>query len=484
MPVASSDCCARGEVGVVVIRSLWRLACGIALSGAGAEALAQDAVLTLPAPGGAPQSIDFARDPLLGFARAAAPLQPFLDALGHAVEVHPAVAAAIAEQQASQAVRTQVRAGLFPQLDAQLNGTRALARDYGDRTAVVESFQPRGRTDAIVSGQQLLYDFGATGQRISAANERTQAAQAEVERIAAETALRAVSAWYDVLAYQTLADLSRASAARQGDILADVRTRIAQGVGAGGDASRAEAVTAETQAQTARYERLLAQARGRYREAFGTDAPPRLSRIAPPPSAAQSLDAAQALARKSPAVEAALRRSAAARRDYRAAKADGLPRLTAGVNGTRFDVFQGADYEVRGTVNLRQSLFAGGRQRGVIAEAGARSREAGFNADRITGESERDAGIAFTDVAALAKTAATLETAYTANRRARDGYVEQFRVSRGTLIELLRAEQDYFAAAAQYLQGTVELDVARFTLLARTGEILPVAGVKLSATPM
>ncbi len=57
-------------------------------------------------------------------------------------------------------------------------------------------------------------------------------------------------------------------------------------------------------------------------------------------------------------------------------------------------------------------------------------------------------------------------------------------MSRGTLIELLRAEQDYFAAAAQYLQGNIELDVARFTLLARTGEILPVAGVKLSATPM
>ena len=134
-----------------------------------------------------------------------------------------------------------------------------------------------------------------------------------------------------------------------------------------------------------------------------------------------------------------------------------------------------------GTFSLRQSLFAGGRQRGVVAEARARAREADFTADRVTGESERDAGNAFTDIAALAKTEATLAAAYTANRRYRDTYVEQFRVSRGTLIELLRAEQDYFAAAASYLQGVAELDIARFTLLARTGEILPAAGIVLTA---
>ena len=439
--------------------------------------------IALPAPGGAPQAIDFARDPVLGFARAPAPSAAFLDTLGRAVEVHPAVQAAIAETAAASGVRTQVRAGLFPRVDASLVAARALVRDFGARTTIVESLQPRSRTDGTVSGDQLLYDFGATGQRISAANERIAAARAEVERVAAETGLRAVAAYYDVLAYQMLSDLSRTAGARQTDILDDVRTRVAQGLGAGGDTARAEAVAADAEARTARYERLLDQARARYREAFGTDAPPQIARVAPPPSTATSADAAQALARKSPAVEAALKRAAAARRDYRAAKADGLPRLSAGVNGTRYDIFTGSDYEVRGTLSLRQSLFAGGRQRGVVAEAGARAREAGFVADRVTGESERDAAAAFTDIAALAKTEATLATAYTANRRARDTYVEQFRVSRGTLIELLRSEQDYFSAAASYLQGVVELDVARFTLLARTGEILPVMGVELSATP-
>ncbi len=456
------------------------MACGIVLLAAAASAAAPGPdELTLPAPSGAPQQIDFAHDPLLAFGRDAAADEAFLDKLGRAVEAHPAVAAAIAEAQATAAVRVQVRSGLFPQVDAQLVADDALARDFGSRTAVVESLRPRSRTDAVLSGSQLLYDFGATGNRIAAANERILAAKAEVEGVAEDIALRSVSAWYDVLGYQTLSELSTAMVERQRAILQDVRDRVTQGLGAGGDLARAEAVLAGTEAVEARYQRLLGQARARYREAFGADAPPRLDRPLAPPSAATSLDAAGALARRSPAVAAALRRAEAARRDYRAARADGLPKLTANISGSRYDVFTGSDYEVRGTVSLRQSLFAGGRQRGIIAEAGAKARGASFTADRIAAETERDAASAYSDVAALEHSVTTLKDAYVANRRARDSYVEQFRVSRGTLIELLRAEEDYFSSATGYLQGVVELDVARYALLARTGEILPAVGVKL-----
>ena len=466
-----------GAAGIFGLKGVARGA--VLLGIASSVAAAEPPALTLPPPSGAPQRIDFATDPLVAFGRDGAVDPAFLDRLGRAVETHPAVAAAIAEAQATAAVRVQVRAGLFPQVDAQLVADDALARDFGDRSAVVESLRPRSRADVVLSGSQLLYDFGATGNRISAANERILAARAEVEGVAEDTTLRAVAAWYDVLDYQTLSELGAAMAARQRAILGDVRDRVTQGLGAGGDVARAEAVLAGTEAVEARYGRLLGQARARYREAFGTDAPLHLSRPVAPPSTARSLDAAEALARRSPAVAAALRRAEAARREFRAARADGLPRLTANVNGSRYDVFSGSDYEVRGTISLRQSLFAGGRQRGVIEEASAKARGAAATADRVAAETERDAASAFTDITALERSVSTLNAAYVANRRARDSYAEQFRVSRGTLIELLRAEEDYFGAATSYLQGIVELDVARYALLARTGEILPAVGIKL-----
>lgn len=435
--------------------------------------------ITLPAPAGDPLRIDFAADPLLRFAHQAAPAQPFLDRLGEAVAHHPAVAAAIASAQAVQGVRTQVRAGLFPQLDVQLVGSRQLARDFGSRETIVESLQPRGRTDALLSGDQLLFDFGATGNRIAAADARIGAAKAEVEGVAADTALSAVAAWYDVLAAETLAGLATAEDQRQRDILGQVRARVDQGLGPASDIARVEAMMAGTGDEIARDQRRLGQARAHFREAFGDDAPAAVNRPLPPLSQARSLDAAQALARRSPAVVAALKQAAAARSDWRAVRADGLPRLSAGVAATRYDVFSGSDYEVRGQLTLRQSLSAGGRQRGIVAEAAGKSRAAAFTADQVTGTSERDAASAFADVEALSRSVTALEAAYVAGRQVRDAYAEQFRVSRGTLIELLRAEADYRNAATALVQGTIDLDVARFALLARTAEILPAAGIRL-----
>lgn len=49
---------------------------------------------------------------------------------------------------------------------------------------------------------------------------------------------------------------------------------------------------------------------------------------------------------------------------------------------------------------------------------------------------------------------------------------EQFRLSRGSLIDLLRTEADYFAAARALVAGSVERDLAHYTLLARTGGLL------------
>ena len=438
--------------------------------------------VVLPPPSGQPQAIDFARDPLLAFAHHAAPAEPFLAQLGQAVEAHPAVAAAIAGSEVSEGVRTEVRAGLFPQLDARLVASRAVARDFGDRTAIVESLTPSKRTDAILTGNQLLVDFGATGNRIAAANDRIAAAKAEVGRVAGETALQAVTATYELLGYQTLVEISDANIARQQQILGDVRLRVSQGVGAAGDVARAEAVLADAGAQRARFARQYERARASYRAVMGSDPPQRLERSLPPRSGAISLDMAEAMGRETPAVAAARRRAEAARHDYRATRADGLPRLTAGLDARRYDVFTGSDYEVRGTFILSQSLFAGGAQRGRIAQASATARQASFAADDLAANGERDAGTAFTDVASLAESAAALEAAYVASRRARDTYVEQFRVSRGSLLELLRAEQDYVATAGNYVQGVIELDIARYTLLVRTGEMLPAIGVSVEGS--
>lgn len=439
-----------------------------------ASAHAQTSPALLPSPSGAPQSIDPAADPLLNFIRRADPGDNFRTSIGRAIEKHPSVQEAINVQREARQVRTEVRADLLPQVNAQLNGDYSLTRKVSqDSDLVIERNRPRTRTDANLTAEQLLFDFGATGARIAAASARIRAAEAEVRGTASEAGLRAVAAYYDVLAYQTLVDLGQDFIKRHQQILEDTRYRFQQGYGPAGDVARVEAYLANAKGRVAGFERQLASARARYLEAFGEAAPTRVVRPAPPRSAAATQDQAMALSAKAPEVAAAKAREASAEREWRAARADRLPRITGALDATRYDILDGGDdYDVRGRVVLRHNLFGGGRVRARSNQALARYRQAEFASDRVVNEAGRDAGIAFEDVRVLEQQAVTLEQAYIANRRTRDLFVEQFKVSRGTLLDVLQAEQDYFEAAAAYLQGMTELDVARNILLDRTGELL------------
>ena len=437
--------------------------------------------LVLPAPTNDPRTVDFTTDPVLIFVRSpastATPQDGFRAAVAAAVARHPVRAEAEANTDTARAQRREVRAGLFPSISATVVGSQSLARDFIDTSAAVERLLPRGRTDANLAADQLLFDFGATGARIGWATARLRAAKAAADGAAIALAQSATQACYEIIAYQALTELSDALVARHQSILAYTKTRIDAGVGAGGDLARAEAGLADALGDRARSIRLLAAARARYRELFGTEAPQHPVR--PPMDAPMqddpilSRDAALDKSRRTPDVANAEALAQAAHAEARAIRRDTLPRVTAGFAATRYNILGvGPNYDVRGQFQLRQSFSAGGADAARINAADARARAATAAADRSRVEAERDAEAAFADARILASAALALADAYRANRRNRDITAEQFRLSRGSLIELLRAESDYFAAARALVLGRIEQDLAGYTLLARTGGLL------------
>ncbi|MEY2884638.1 MAG: hypothetical protein RL490_2362 [Pseudomonadota bacterium] len=456
------------------------MALGVAAMLLAAPAPAQ---LALPVPGGNPQRIDFADDPVLAFAAPGSD-GDFRARIAAAVLAWPGSGEAEAGQAAAAAARAQARSALLPVLTASLSGSRSFDRGFAGNAAIVEGLIPRGRTDAQFGVDQLLFDFGASSGRIAGASARLRAARAEAQRSASDTALAAAAAWYQVLAGQTLVELADALVARHRAILADTAARVHAGLGAGGDVARAEAGLADAMGEAARTARRLAAARARYRELFGSAAPAHPPRPALAPSRAGDADTAQAMSHNSPEVQTALALAEAARAEARATRAEALPRLTAGVSATRFAVFEAAhNHDVRGQFSLSQRLSTGGAEAARTDEAAARARAAGFASDRVIAGAERDAETALADVRILDTAVETLATAYRANRRNRDTMAEQFRLSRGSLIDLIRTEQDYVAAARALIEGSIERDLAHLTLLARTGELLDHFGIVLPARP-
>lgn len=434
---------------------------------------------SLPRPSGDPMAIDLDTDPIIAVERETAAVETFRSLMTAALERHPAISEAKAGADEADAARDLARAAQLPSGDVSFSSARTLARDFSsDPNNIIERSRRKQRTDAIASIQQPLFDFGASALRTSAAKARINAAAARVDATVDEIGLRAVASWYDVFAFRALAELGASFTADQERLGQSVEARITQGLSPRSDRARVTSFMASADSQRARIARSLASAEARFAELFGAVPPVDLRRAPYPNLPTLSRDAAELRAASAAIVRAADADATAGQREAKAARADILPTVTAGIDAGRYGVFEtDNDYDIRARLTLRYRLFGGGDARAEQFAARARSGQA--RADRVREEARRDAAIAWADVNALTDQLGALRSSYVASRQSRDTIAERFRVARGSLFDLLAAEQSYFETAASYLQAITDLDTARYVLLARTGglaDVLTVGG--------
>ena len=432
---------------------------------------------SLPRPSGDPMAIDLDTDPIIAVERETAAVEAFQSLMAAALARHPAISEAKAGADEAEAARDLARAGQLPSGDVSFSSARTLARDFSsDPNNIIERSRRRQRTDAIASIQQPLFDFGAGALRTSATKARINAAAARIDATTDEIGLRAVASWYDVFAFRALAELGDSFAADQERLGQSVEARITQGLSPRSDRARVTSFMASADSQRARIARSLASAEARFNELFGVAPPTDLRRAPYPNLPTLSRDAAELRAASAAAVRAADADATAGQREAKAARADILPTVTAGIDAGRYGVFEtDNDYDIRARLTLRYRLFGGGDARAEQFAARARSGQA--RADRVREEARRDAAIAWADVNALTDQLGALRSSYVASRPSRDTIAERFRVARGSLFDLLAAEQSYFETAASYLQAITDLDTARYVLLARTGGLADVLAV-------
>ncbi|MGI4732981.1 MAG: TolC family protein [Janthinobacterium lividum] len=431
----------------------------------------------LPVPSADPMRIDPATDPVLQLARAQASVTEFQAVIGAAVLRAPSLDEAIAQREEAQGVRNEAVSRRAPVADFSLTSFKNISRAFSnDPNNILERSRPDRRTDGTAHIQMPFVDFGANTQRIAAGESRLEAAAAGVEDTGNQLALRAVGAWYNVYGYRALVRLGEAFAVSQRDLRARIEQRVAQGAAAPGDVAQVDSYIASSDSQLADFRRSLANAEAQYATFIGTPAPASLGRAPVPDLHGIVAATAAGDGAKLPAVRAAKLSADAATRDVKALYADRLPQLSGAIDAGRYGVIETArDYDVRGTLTVSIRLGGGAAQR--IEQAKARVDGAEARLRRTREEAERDAQIAYSDVTALNDAQAAIESNYIASRRSRDVLAERFRVSRGTLLDVLGAESNYFGVAARYIQTVIELDTARYALLARTGRLLPALGI-------
>ena len=426
----------------------------------------------LPAPIDRPLAIDASSDAVLQIGMTVGAVPPFRDAIVRAIQLNPALGEAEAQAAEARAAKREARAALLPSADVNLTSYTTLSRAFSnDINNIIERSRPRGRTDAQIAINQTLYDFGASASQISASTARIRAAASAIDDTAAQIALRTIAAWYDIFTYRALLSIGRTYYETQALRRADFAQRIAVGASAEVDVARLDSSLAGLQTRLARFERQEANAEAQFAQLTGQAAPATLFR-APflgqlPANAVAARDAVQAV----PAVRTAAEQARAAEREARSANRSILPNISAGIDAGRYGVIETSrDYDIRARITLRQKLGFGYSAR--VDQIKARANGAAARANRVEQEAARDAAIAWTDFQALNRQTEALEQAYLAARQSRDTIDIRFKISRGTLFDVINANDSYFAAAASYIESLADRDAAHYVLLARTGRLL------------
>jgi len=430
-----------------------------------------------------PMAIRPSDDPLLELARRTAPMELFRGVVAATIARAPQGREAAAYRDQAEAALGEAKSVRRPTIDVTVTSYRVISRNFGSNPEnVIEQARPNRRTDQLITADQLLLDGGSANARIGAARQRLLASENDIVSTEDRVALDTIAAWYDVFTFRSLVAITAAFAESQRELRGMVEERIRRGASAAADVARVDSYLASAEARLARFQRQAAQAEARYQTLTGAPAPGGIARAPFAGPATMSKDLAVARAVDVPSVKSARAVAEAARRDAKAARADRLPTLSAGIDAGRFGIYETPrDYDVRARLTIRQRLFGGIEQREQQSAARARASEA--RADRVGIEAARDAEIAWSDVIALEAQSAALERTYLASRRSRDTIAERFRVSSGTLFDVIGAEDSYFETAVGYLQAVTELDAARYVLLSRTGTLLSSLGVASATDP-
>ncbi len=390
-----------------------------------------------------------------------------------AVGVHPAFHLEASKRAEAKGHIRAERAALYPRLSANVSGDYVLSREFGAGTDnVVESLRPDAQFNVGLSASQLLFDGGAAFQRIKAAKAHDRQQAESISARVNELALSALSAYYDLAVHQAVVALGDEFIQRHEALLADVKERNRLGAGTRADVAQATARLAATRARVAQIRESKRLAEIRYEEFFKTK-PGVLARPSFEALAVGSREEAMALAAlRNPLIGAAAAGADRARAEFKAARASRFPEVRATVNGTKYDVADGDDYDVRAGVVMNYDIFAGGARGAAISRASSLAQQQKFDEDRVRQEVVRDAAVAYERRAASAERLDALADAVVANHEARALISERFRVARGELIDILQAENDYFEAAIGYLIGLADRDMATYELMEHTGDLL------------
>ncbi len=376
--------------------------------------------------------------------------------LGGAVRQHPEYQAALAQREGNQQGVKQAWSTYLPQV-AINSGTGARRINGNDR--------PGAATGYTVS--QMLFDFGSTGARVSAAEARESASQSGLAAKRQELAFKAIAAWHELFRAQQQWALHELNVRSRQEMADFVKERAELGGSAFSDVLRVRARQADAQAALTQAQFRLRSAQANWFEAWGQAAPGQV--VGLPEARLKSLESYNdmgSLVRMFATVQQALANSVASEKDAQAQSSARWPSLNLELTHAKnpYATTPENEFDRSSLLVFRYNAYTGGADFAKTEQALARARQTAQEAQTEARKIER---MLSQTLAEVDNASATLKARQMASGVAADtleAVREQFAFRRGTLLDLLKAQEDLFYAGRDLIDAQVDTSIARFRL--------------------
>ncbi len=331
-------------------------------------------------------------------------------------------------------------------------------------------------TQAAITADISIYDFGRNKLAIEAAKETVLATRDALVAVEQNVLLTAVQAYVNVRLANDIVGLRQSNVRLLNEELQAARDRFEVG-----EITRTDVALAQSRLAAARANLTSAQgdvniAREAYKAAVGAY-PGRLAALPRSPGTAKSLDAARSVAvRTHPSLLQAQRQVTVAELNVLRARADTRPRLTARAST---GLVEGGQANNSVTLSLNQTLYAGGQLAALQRRALASSEAQRSSLLQTKLSIEQNVGNSWSNLQVAQANIFATDEQIRAAQIAFDGFREEAKLGARTTLDVLDAEQSLLDARVSRASAEATRYLGVYSLLSTMG-LLTVDHLKLS----
>lgn len=404
---------------------------------------------------------------------------PLKDAAQRAISTNPEVTARLNAFRAAVDEVDVAKGGFLPRVDLTAEASRTRDRIENGRAPASQSMNSTG---IALTATQLLWDGMGTRSQTQRLDHARLVRYFEFIESSEQAALESTRAYADVARARRMVKLAEDNYVQHRQVFDQIQSRVKAGVGRGVDLEQVGARLALAESNLATESSNLHDVTERYRRIVGAVPPSQLPLTTNldrglPASAATALDQT---AKRNAMVAAAVENVRSAQSQSKERDSAFQPRVEARLRsgaGNNFDGVADQKRETSAGVFLNWNLYNGGSDQARVRQHANLLNQAGDVRDKACRDARQTAAIAYNDVRTLTEQISYLDRNVLSSEKARDAYRQQFDIGQRSLLDVLNAENELYAARRALTAAEHDLVVAKARSHAASSSLVAALGL-------